>query len=85
MIHFIRTDHIGRPVLATDSTGTVVWTASYDPFGNVQASTGTPATIRFPGQWFQAGDWVLVKSSGGTGLSQICDWLNTTEQAVPAG
>jgi uncharacterized protein RhaS with RHS repeats len=49
----IRTDHIGRPVLATDSTGTVVWTASYDPFGTVQASTGTPAAIRFPGQWFQ--------------------------------
>jgi RHS repeat-associated protein len=54
VIHFIRTDHIGRPVLATDSTGTVVWTASYDPFGTVQASTGTPTTIRFPGQWFQA-------------------------------
>jgi RHS repeat-associated protein len=54
VIHFIRTDHIGRPVLATDSTGTVVWTASYDPFGTVHASTGTPATIRFPGQWFQA-------------------------------
>ena len=43
------------------------------------------ALARHPGQWFQAGDWVLVKSSGGTGLSQICDWLNTTEQAVPAG
>ena len=52
VIHFIRTDHIGRPVLATDSTGTVVWTASYDPFGTVHASTGTPTTIRFLGQWF---------------------------------
>ena len=54
VIHFVRTDHIGRPALATDSTGTVVWTASYDPFGTVQASTGTPTAIRFPGQWFQA-------------------------------
>jgi RHS repeat-associated protein len=32
----------------------VVWTVSYDPFGTVHASTGTPTTIRFPGQWFQA-------------------------------
>ena len=54
VIHYTRTDHIGRPVLATDGTGAVVWTASYDPFGTVQASTGTPTTIRFPGQWFQA-------------------------------
>ena len=28
VIHFIRTDQIGRPVLATDSTGAVVWTVS---------------------------------------------------------
>jgi UDP-N-acetylmuramyl pentapeptide synthase len=43
------------------------------------------ALSHHPDQWFQPGDWVLVKSSGGTGLSQVCDWLNTAEQAVPAG
>ncbi|HRK42228.1 MAG TPA: RHS domain-containing protein [Gemmobacter sp.] len=48
-VHFLRADHIGRPVFATNTSGAVVWTASYDPFGNVHASTGTPATIRFPG------------------------------------
>lgn len=32
----------------------MVWSAKDDPFGNVHASTGTPATIRFPGQWFQS-------------------------------
>jgi RHS repeat-associated protein len=51
---FIRTDHIGKPVFATDSLGTKVWQVSYDPFGGVLASTGTPNTIRFPGQWFQS-------------------------------
>jgi hypothetical protein len=48
VIHFIRTDHIGRPVLATDSNGAVVWTASYDPFGTVHASTSTPPPSASP-------------------------------------
>ncbi|EIK71995.1 hypothetical protein PseBG33_4666 [Pseudomonas synxantha BG33R] len=37
-----------------------------------------------PQPWFQPGDWVMVKSSGGTGLSQLCDWLSSREQVVPA-
>ncbi len=53
-IYFIRVDHIGRPMSATDTLGTKVWQVSYDPFGGVVASTGTPANIRFPGQWFQS-------------------------------
>ncbi|WP_373295423.1 RHS repeat domain-containing protein [Neogemmobacter tilapiae] len=47
-------DHIGKPVFATNSLGTKVWQVSYDPFGGVVASTGTPEAIRFPGQWFQS-------------------------------
>jgi RHS repeat-associated protein len=60
-IFHIRTDQIGRPVFATSrafsqsaSPGTVVWSASYSPFGGVTTSTGTPITARFPGQWFQS-------------------------------
>jgi RHS repeat-associated protein len=49
----VRTDWIGRPVFATTSAGTVVWTAAYLPFGGVRVSTGTPIDLRFPGQWFQ--------------------------------
>jgi RHS repeat-associated protein len=52
-IYYVRTDWIGRPVFATTSAGTVVWTASYLPFGGVRVSTGTPIDLRFPGQWFQ--------------------------------
>ncbi len=54
MINYIRTDHIGRPVFATNSTGTKTWTASTLPFGEVRTTTGTPIALRFPGQWFQS-------------------------------
>ena len=53
-LFIVRTDHIGRPVLATDMAGAVVWEASYLPFGGVHVSTGAPVDLRFPGQWFQA-------------------------------
>ena len=51
--YFIRTDHIGRPVFATDDAGAVVSEANYLPFGGVQTSTGG-IDLRFPGYWFQA-------------------------------
>ena len=54
VVSYIRTDHIGRPVFATNTAGAKVWTASYLPFGGVRTSTGTPPTTRFPGQWFQS-------------------------------
>lgn len=53
-LYFVRTDHIGRPVFATDNTGGVVWEASYLPFGGVETSSGPNSDLRFPGQWFQA-------------------------------
>ncbi|MEM1389382.1 MAG: RHS repeat-associated core domain-containing protein [Pseudomonadota bacterium] len=53
-VYFVRTDHIGRPVLATDATAAVVWEASYLPFGGVHTSTGTNSALRFPGQWYQS-------------------------------
>ncbi len=55
---WLHTDHIGRPVLATDATGAVVWAARYRPFGGIDAvavDTGAVGQdIRFPGQWFQS-------------------------------
>nr|WP_237072773.1 RHS repeat-associated core domain-containing protein [Pseudaestuariivita rosea] len=53
-VYFIRTDHIGRPVFATDSNGTKVWQATYLPFGGVHTSSGDTIALRFPGQWFQS-------------------------------
>ena len=54
VISFVRADHIGCPVFATNSTGVKVWSATYSPFGGVHTSTGTLPTARFPGQWFQS-------------------------------
>ena len=51
---FVRSDHIGRPVFATNASGVKTWTAAYLPFGGVRVTTGTPPTARFPGQWFQS-------------------------------
>ena len=53
-LYFVRTDHIGRPIFATDEAGTKVWEASYLPFGGVQTATGDNSNLRFPGQWFQS-------------------------------
>jgi RHS repeat-associated protein len=55
VVSYMRTDHISRPVFATNATtGVKTWTASYDPFGGVCTTTGSPINARFPGQWFQA-------------------------------
>ena len=53
VVYFLRSDHIGRPTFATTSAGTVVWTASWLPFGGVHVTSGAPIEARFPGQWFQ--------------------------------
>ena len=52
-VYYIRTDHIGRPVFATNASGAKVWEISYLPFGGVRVTTGQPTGARFPGQWFQ--------------------------------
>ena len=54
MVYYIRTDHIGRPVFATNASGVKVWSATYLPFGGVHVSTGNLPSARFPGQWFQS-------------------------------
>ncbi len=41
-------------MFATTQAGTVVWTASWLPFGGVHVTTGAPIEARFPGQWFEA-------------------------------
>ena len=54
VISFVRADHIGRPVFATNASGAKVWSATYTPFGGVHTSAGALPSARFPGQWFQS-------------------------------
>ncbi|WP_395541057.1 RHS repeat domain-containing protein [Neotabrizicola sp. sgz301269] len=54
VVYFVRADHIGRPVFATNASGVKVWSASYLPFGEVHIATGALPDNRFPGQWYQS-------------------------------
>ena len=45
-------------------------------FENAQALN--EALLEQRGHWFAPGDWVLVKSSGATGLSQVSRWLTAS-------
>ncbi|MEZ5798993.1 MAG: RHS repeat-associated core domain-containing protein [Paracoccaceae bacterium] len=54
VVYFVRADHIGRPVFATNASGVKVWSASYLPFGELQVATGALPDNRFPGQWYQS-------------------------------
>ena len=50
----VHVDQLNRPVKMTNSTGTIVWNAVWQPFGGAHTLTGAEAlTARFPGQWFQ--------------------------------
>jgi RHS repeat-associated protein len=77
LISFVRADHIGRPVFATNATGVKVWTATYTPFGGVHTSTGSLPEARFPGQWFQ--------SESGLHQNWMRDYDPTTGRYLEAG
>jgi RHS repeat-associated protein len=54
VIYQVHTDHLGRPIRMTDAVKATVWQATYKPFGEVQAISGTATqNLRFPGQYFQ--------------------------------
>ncbi len=61
-IFYYHTDHLGTPIMMTDSTGQVVWKAEYLPFGEVASlnedvdGDGIKVTnnLRFPGQYGDA-------------------------------
>lgn len=54
-VYYYHNDHLGTPQMMTDGTGTVVWAATYEPFGkatiNVEQITNN---LRFPGQYYDA-------------------------------
>ena len=52
VIFHVRSEHIGRPIFATDGTGAQVWEAEYLLFGGVLSSTGPNPDLRFPGQCY---------------------------------
>ncbi len=53
--YYYHNDHLGTPQKMTDSTGPVVWSADYKPFGEAIITVSTITNnLRFPGQYFDA-------------------------------
>jgi len=52
--HYLHTDHLGTPMLATDKLGTTTWTAVAESFGatGVLQSSSIAMNLRFPGQYW---------------------------------
>jgi RHS repeat-associated protein len=49
----VHTDRLGTPQVVTDAAKSVVWSALYEPFGEVRLLTAAiENNIRFPGQYF---------------------------------
>jgi RHS repeat-associated protein len=53
--NWLHDDHIGTPMVATNASQAVVWKASYLPFGETIATSGTATVnLRFAGQYYDA-------------------------------
>ena len=52
--HYLATDHLGTPILATDKQGNKTWRSYSEAFGNTGVENGSSAEInlRFPGQYW---------------------------------
>ena len=52
-IYYYHVDRLGTPQAMTNSAGTVVWTAVYEPFGKATVTTSTiENNLRLPGQYY---------------------------------
>lgn len=57
-LRWTATDHLGTPLLQTNSAGAVVWRAEYTPYGEIftyRTGTTVHQPLRFPGQVAQDG------------------------------
>jgi RHS repeat-associated protein len=60
-LYYVHNDQLGTPQAMSDDTGTLVWRASYDPFGKATVNedpdgdnNSITLNIRFPGQYYDA-------------------------------
>ncbi|PAT31039.1 RHS repeat-associated core domain-containing protein [Vandammella animalimorsus] len=52
--HYITTDHLGTPILATDKSGNKTWRSYSEAFGNTatESTAGAQINLSFPGQYW---------------------------------
>ena len=56
-VHFISTDHLGTPIVASTGAGTSAWDGGFEPFGaDFSSAQASGVFLRFPGQW-DDGTW----------------------------
>jgi RHS repeat-associated protein len=86
-IRYTFADHLGTPLLQTDSGGRILWRVEYEPFGNVhevRAGVRNSQPLRFPGQ-----DTVMAWDGGAEENYNIFRWYRTGwgryTQADPLG
>ena len=54
-VYYYINDHLGTPQKVMDESGTVVWSADYEPFGDTSITTAAMTNpFRFPGQYFDS-------------------------------
>ncbi|OGH08156.1 MAG: hypothetical protein A2W22_06240 [Candidatus Levybacteria bacterium RBG_16_35_11] len=54
-IYYYHDDHLGTPMVMTDSSGAVVWQGEFKPFGETLSITGSITNnLRFPGQYYDS-------------------------------
>ncbi|MCF6293619.1 MAG: hypothetical protein L3J04_09520, partial [Robiginitomaculum sp.] len=52
VLNFLHSDHLGRPIAATDNNGLQVWDGTFTPFGEAVLTAGSLSLeLRFPGQY----------------------------------
>jgi RHS repeat-associated protein len=50
-LSYLTTDHLGTPILITNTSGSQVWQGGFEPFGDDYS--GAPTILRLPGQWVE--------------------------------
>ncbi|MBI5055220.1 MAG: RHS domain-containing protein [Nitrospirae bacterium] len=54
-IYYYHNDHLGTPVVMTDSSGSTVWQGEFKPFGEPLSISGSVTNnLRFPGQYYDS-------------------------------
>jgi len=54
-VYYYHNDHLGTPIVMTDSSGSIVWQGEFKPFGEPVSITGSITNnLRFPGQYYDS-------------------------------
>jgi uncharacterized protein RhaS with RHS repeats len=64
-VYYLHADRLGTPQIATDSGQIVVWSTTYQPFGQTAIPVGSISqSLRFPGQYADGGQGGIRVGSG---------------------